>query len=237
MTYFLKIIFLPPMPRFDLPQLDFKYSELEPHIDTKTMEVHHTKHHAAYVNGLNNLSDAVPASLSLQDLLNGLMNNDGIKPGDKEILLKFGGGHYNHSIFWAFLSKNSNVSDISDILFDRIKSDFGSLEDFQKEFDQASISVFGSGWAWWVYDYEKKKSYVMSTKDQISPVMLNKHLVCLLGLDVWEHAYYLKYQNKRKEYVENFWNVVNWKTVSLIHDKIVQKGEFLQITDNGYIKY
>ena len=189
------------MARFEIPQLDFKYSDLEPTIDTKTMETHHSKHHANYAAGLNKLSTAVPQNFSLQQLLNGLIENDGIKPDDKEILLKSGGGHYNHSIFWAFLSNKSNVSDISDILFDRIKADFQSLENFQEEFDKASIAVFGSGWAWWVYDYSAKKSYIMSTKDQINPIMLNKNLICLLGLDVWEHAYYLKYQNRRKEYV------------------------------------
>ncbi|ELA41008.1 uncharacterized protein VICG_01967 [Vittaforma corneae ATCC 50505] len=225
------------MKRFERPQLNYDYSDLEPSIDTETMRIHHTKHHQAYVDGLNKLSDAVPPKISLQNLLNGLMENEGIKPDDREILVKFGGGHYNHSLFWEYLSKGSNVSDISNFLFDRIKADFGSLEELQKRFDEASVKVFGSGWTWWVYDYSQNKSYIMTTKDQMNPIMLDKNLVCLLGLDVWEHAYYLKYQNRRAEYVQEFWNVVNWKAVSLIHDKVVLNKKTLEVTDNGYLKF
>lgn len=225
------------MTRFQRPELNYKYSDLEPYIDSETMEIHHTKHHQAYVNGLGKLSDSIPSASSLQTLLNGVVENKGISASDKEVLIQFGGGHYNHSLFWEYMAKGSNISEISDFLFDRIKADFGSLEELQERFDKASIAVFGSGWAWWVYDYSANKSYIMSTKDQLNPIMTNTDTVCLLGLDVWEHAYYLKYQNKRAEYVNAFWNVVNWKKVSLIHDNVVLNRKTLEITDNGYIKF
>lgn len=225
------------MSRFKRPELSYSYSSLEPSIDAETMEVHHTKHHEAYVTGLNKLSNAMPPGLSLYKMLAGVVDNDGIKDTDKEILFKFGGGHYNHSLFWEYLSSESGVEDISEILMDRIKTDFGSLEELQAKFDKEAVSVFGSGWAWWIYDHSQKKTRVVATKDQMNPVMQNKDAVCLLGLDVWEHAYYLKYQNKRAEYVAQFWNVVNWRKVSLIHDNLCIAGKPLEITDDGYIKF
>lgn len=225
------------MSKYSRPKLSYEYSALEPHIDTETMTIHHTKHHEAYVVGLNKISSAVPSDATLHQLLSGVMDNQALKPEDKDILIRFGGGHYNHSLFWEYLSDKSDVSHISEFLSERIKVDFGDLTNFQKQFDEASIKVFGSGWAWWVYDYETKKSSIMTTKDQVNPIMANPNLVCLLGLDVWEHAYYLKYQNKRAEYVQSFWNVVNWHTVSKIHDLIVLNGERLEITNDGYIKF
>ncbi|KAM0681775.1 hypothetical protein GINT2_000290 [Glugoides intestinalis] len=224
------------MSRFSLPQLKYEYDDLEPSIDSETMKTHHSKHHRAYVDGLNNLSEHVPATSSLHNLLNGLFENTTLTPQDKDILTRFGGGHYNHSLFWRFMSKESHLSHISELLFSRIRADFGSLESFQLQFDEASVKVFGSGWAWWVYDYAQKKSYIISTKDQVNPVMFNKDLICLLGLDVWEHAYYLKYQNRRKEYISNFWNVVNWKLVSRIHDELASNKAALELTDDGYLK-
>lgn len=224
------------MTKFSLPLLEYAYDDLEPSIDAETMKIHHTKHHQAYVDNLNKLSSAVPSELSLFKMISGLlMGNDSLSEEDKMTLLKHGGGHYNHSLFWNYMCKNSNVSEISHILEERITVDFGSLANLQEAFDKESIKVFGSGWAWWVYDYEKRKSYVTSTKDQINPVMSNPNAVCLLGLDVWEHAYYLKYQNKRAEYVKSFWNVVNWKRVSTIHDLIVLNNKKLEITAEGYI--
>ena len=226
------------MAKFSLPLLEFGYEDLEPNIDTETMIVHYTKHHQAYVDNLNKLSTEELLELSLQQMLSGVSLPDcKYSEEDKQILIKFGGGHYNHSLFWNYMGKNSSVSDISHFLKERIEVDFGSLEKLKAEFDKESIKVFGSGWAWWVYDYDKRKSYIISTKDQISPIMTNPNVVCLLGLDVWEHAYYLKYQNKRAEYVHNFWSVVNWKRVSMIHDQIVLNNLKLEITDEGYIRF
>lgn len=226
------------MSKFSLPLLEYGYEDLEPSIDTDTMIIHHTKHHQAYVDNLNKLSTPELADLSLLQLLNGVETQEcKYSSADKEILVKHGGGHYNHSLFWNYLGKNSQVSDISHFLNERIEVDFESLEKFKEAFDKESIKVFGSGWTWWVYDYNERKSYITSTKDQLNPVMKNPNTVCLLGLDVWEHAYYLKYQNKRAEYVTNFWNVVNWKRVSMIHDKIVLNNLKLEITNDGTIHF
>jgi Fe-Mn family superoxide dismutase len=226
------------MERFSLPSLEYEYNDLEPHIDTETMKIHHSRHHQAYVNNLNKLSSAVPRDLTLHGLISGIsLGKDNYNEDDRETLLKHGGGHYNHSLFWNFMGKNTSQSDISQPLNERIVQDFGSFEKLKELFDKESIKVFGSGWAWWVYDYSTKKSFVTSTKDQVNPIMSNPNLVCLLGLDVWEHAYYLKYQNKRAEYVASFWNVVNWKRVSKIHDELVLKSKKLEVTDNGHISF
>lgn len=225
------------MARFSRPRLQYDYDSLEPHIDVETMTVHHTKHHEAYVVGVNKLSDSVPGGISLHGLLSGLMSNEGLRKEDKHILMNSGGGHYNHSLFWQYMSPNSSTKDIGEFLEKRIKSDFGSLEEFRDKFDQAAATVFGSGWAWWVFDYGENRSYVTTTKDQTNPIMDNGNVVCLLGLDVWEHAYYLKFKNERKRYIDSFWNVVNWDVVSKIHDKIVLSRKFLEITDDGYIRF
>lgn len=228
------------MARFSRPRLLYDYDSLEPHIDAETMTVHHKKHHEAYVAGVNKLSDSVPENVPLHQLLSGLMSNEGLKEDDKRILMTSGGGHYNHSLFWQYMSPNSCINDMSEFLKGRIKNDFGSFDEFKDEFDRVAATVFGSGWAWWVFDYGENRSYIVGTKDQINPIMNNGNLVCLLGLDVWEHAYYLKFKNERKEYIKCFWNVVNWGLVSEIHDKIVLSSEPrqpLEITDDGYIKF
>lgn len=226
------------MSKFSLPLLEYGYEDLEPSIDTETMRIHHTKHHQAYVDNLNKLSSSVPSNLTLQQMLNGVaLESCKYSDEDKQILIKFGGGHYNHSLFWNYMSKHSSTSDISHFLEERITVDFGSLDKLKEAFDKESIKVFGSGWAWWIYDYEKRSSSIISTKDQLNPVMTNPNAICLLGLDVWEHAYYLKYQNKRVEYVNSFWNVVNWKRISIIHDQIVLNHQQLEITDDGYLRF
>ncbi|XP_077301403.1 superoxide dismutase [Mn/Fe]-like [Arctopsyche grandis] len=226
------------MSKFSLPKLEYEYDHLEPYIDAKTMEIHHTKHHQAYVDNLNKLSEDAPADLPLHQMLSGLLIQDnGIGETDKLTLLKHGGGHYNHSLFWNYMCKNSNETNCSRFLTERIKADFGSLDVLKEIFDQESIKVFGSGWAWWIYDYNLKRSYVVSTKDQINPIMTNPNAVCLLGLDVWEHAYYLKYQNKRAEYVRNFWHVVDWKLISMIYDNIVLNNKPLALENDGHIVF
>lgn len=225
------------MARFSRPKLLYDYDALEPHIDTETMKVHHTKHHEAYVAGVNKLSDSVPSEIPLHELLSGLASNEGLREDDKNTLMNHGGGHYNHSLFWQYMSPSSNTKDISEFLEERIRNDFGDIEKLRSEFGKAAATVFGSGWAWWVFDYDENRTYITCTKDQANPVMYNGSLVCLLGLDVWEHAYYLKFKNERKRYIDSFWNVVNWNLVSKIHDNIILSHKFLEISDNGYIKF
>lgn len=225
------------MARFSRPNLLYEYNALEPHIDAETMMVHHTKHHEAYVAGVNKLSSSVPSEISLHGLLSGLVSNEGLRESDKRTLMNHGGGHYNHSLFWQYMSPSSSTKDISDFLRERIENDFGSMEELKNKFGEAAATVFGSGWAWWVFDYSENKTHITFTKDQVNPIMENGNLVCLLGLDVWEHAYYLKFRNERKRYIDSFWNVVNWSLVSKIHDSIVLSHKFLEITDNGYIRF
>jgi Fe-Mn family superoxide dismutase len=192
---------------FNLPPLSFEYSALEPFIDAKTMEIHHTKHHQGYINKLNAALEGYPdfQSKGIVDLLKGW---SGVPDEIKEAVRNNGGGHHNHSLFWSILTPNQ--TEIPEGLLNAINSSFGTLDAFKEQFAQAAGSRFGSGWAWLVLEGETLK--VISTPNQDSPLM--DGLIPLLGLDVWEHAYYLNYQNKRGDYVENFWKIVNWEQVA-----------------------
>ncbi|OLS03805.1 superoxide dismutase [Tissierella creatinophila] len=192
---------------FKLPELDYAYDALEPYIDAKTMEIHHTKHHQAYINNANN---ALEGHEKLQDMdVKELLEKlDEVPKEIRTAVRNNAGGHYNHSIFWKIMSPNGGGKPDGE-LSKRIEEDLGGFEKFKEEFNKAATTRFGSGWAWLVL--ENGKLSVMSTPNQDSPVSEGKFP--LMGLDVWEHAYYLKYQNKRPDYIEAFWNVVNWKEV------------------------
>lgn len=222
---------------FKKPNLLYEYNALEPYIDTETMKFHHEKHHTAYVNGLSSLPDSMSCNTKLHDFLSNLMKNSGLSESEKEILSKHGGGHYNHSLFWEYMAPGANDTKMSSLVKDRIVNDFGSLDKFKDQFNKSSITVFGSGWCWWVYNMESKHSEIITTKDQINPIMLNKNYVCLLGLDVWEHAYYLKFQSRRAEYVETWWKVVNWELVSKIHDELAVNNKQVVLSTDGYIVF
>ena len=195
---------------FTLPDLPYTYEALEPFIDKETMIIHHDKHHAAYVKNLN---DALSGH---EDLLK-LEVNDLIADLDKipeDIRTKVrnnGGGHANHSLFWTIMSTNPNAEDRKPggALSEAINADFGNFTTFQEKFTAAGMGRFGSGWAWLVV--EDGKLLITDTANQDSPITVHQSPV--LGLDVWEHAYYLKYQNRRADYIENWWHVVNWKKV------------------------
>jgi len=193
---------------FELPALPYASNALEPHIDARTMEIHHGKHHGGYVNKLNGaVSDTDAQGKSLEDL----MKNVSKYPG---AVRNNGGGHYNHSLFWTILSPNGGGSP-SGSLADAIDKKFGSFDKFKEEFSSAAATRFGSGWAWLIVT-DSGDLEVCSTPNQDNPVMdvADCKGTPILGLDVWEHAYYLKYQNLRPEYVKAFWNVVNWEEVS-----------------------
>ncbi|KAI7152266.1 Superoxide dismutase [Hortaea werneckii] len=195
---------------YQLPPLPYSYDALEPHFDAETMEIHHSRHHQTYVNTLN-------AALEGHDELRALAVDDLITkldqvPQDKRTAVRnHGGGHSNHSFFWKNLKLGTTIS--SD-LQTAIEKDFGSLEAFQQEFERRATTVFGSGWAWLVKTTEGPLK-IVTTKDQDSPLMgeaiAGASGVPILGLDVWEHAYYLKYRNKRPDYIKAFWEVVNWE--------------------------
>ena len=193
-----------PYP-FKLPELPYPYDALEPHIDARTMEIHHTKHHGGYVNNLN-------AAIEKYDYLHkyeaeDLVKNVAALPEDiRAAVQNNGGGHLNHSLFWEVIAPGGSNTPTGK-LAEAIDATFGSFETFKEKFSKAAATRFGSGWAWLALD-AFGKLHVFSTPNQDNPVMQN--FIPVLGLDVWEHAYYLKYQNRRPEYIQAFWNVVNF---------------------------
>jgi Fe-Mn family superoxide dismutase len=193
----------------ELPDLGYASDALEPHIDAKTMEIHHDKHHAAYVAGLNGALEGLDklASKSVEDLLKGIGD---VPEAKRQAVINHGGGHANHSLFWKLLAPGGAKSPSGD-LANAIDTAFGSFDAFKEKFETAAKTRFGSGWAWLVKD-SKGGLEVLSTANQDSPLMNGQ--TPILGLDVWEHAYYLNYQNRRPDYVSAFWNVVNWDEVT-----------------------
>jgi Fe-Mn family superoxide dismutase len=194
---------------FTLPPLPYDYSALEPHIDTQTMQIHHDKHHAAYVNNLNAALEGHPnlASQSIEDILRNI--ND-VPEAARQAVINNGGGHANHTMFWEIMGPNGG-GEPSGALGDAISQAFGSFADLKTKVNDAGVKRFGSGWSWLVSDGSGKLQ-VISTANQDSPLM--QGLTPLLGVDVWEHAYYLKYQNLRPKYLEAWWNTVNWAEVA-----------------------
>jgi Fe-Mn family superoxide dismutase len=195
------------MKKHTLPQLPYSYDALEPYIDARTMEIHHTKHHQTYVDKLNLALEKYPNlfDLSLEKLLS---NIDSVPQDIRQAVINHGGGHYNHSLFWNIMGPNTKKIPKGRILTD-IEKKWGSFDNFKNEFTKAAVNLFGSGWAWLVI--KSGSLEICTTPNQNSVLMENKFP--LLGIDVWEHAYYLKYQNKRQDYVEAWWNVVDWQKV------------------------
>jgi len=194
---------------FTLPALPYGYDALEPHIDARTMEIHHTKHHQAYVNNLNAALEKAPQleGKSLDDLMK---NINSVPDAVRTAVRNNGGGHWNHSQFWEWMGPKRG-GEPSGRLADAIKSSFGDFAKFKEQFAAAATGRFGSGWAWLIDDGNGKLS-ITSTPNQDNPLMEGKKAI--LGLDVWEHAYYLKYQNRRPDYIGAWWNVVNWDAVA-----------------------
>jgi len=193
---------------FTLPALPYANDALEPHIDARTMEIHHTKHHQTYVNNLNAAVEKAPElqGKSLDDLMRGI---NGVPEAVRAAVRNNGGGHWNHSLFWQIMGPGKG-GEPSGKLADAIKSAFGDFSKFKEQFAAAGTGRFGSGWAWLLNDGGKLS--IMSTPNQDNPLMEGKNAI--LGLDVWEHAYYLKYQNKRPDYIAAWWNVVDWAAVA-----------------------
>ena len=192
---------------FSLPNLPYAFNALEPHVDARTMEIHHDKHHAAYVNNLNAaIAGTEHEGKDLEDLLAHISK---LSPAVRNN----GGGHWNHSMFWEIMSPNGGGAPDGD-LASKINKNFGSFEEMQKQFAAAAATRFGSGWAWLCVD-GNDDLFITSTPNQDNPLMdvADKQGRPILGLDVWEHAYYLHYQNRRPDYVSAWWNVVNWEEV------------------------
>ncbi len=193
---------------FELPKLSYAYDALEPYIDARTMEIHHTKHHQAYITNLNGAIEKAPelAGKSLEELLGNL---NAVPEAVRTVVRNHGGGTYNHNLFWNYMAPKAGGAPRGE-LAKAIDAAFGSFEAFKDEFTKAAIGRFGSGWAWLV----KKGSglAVVSTANQDNPI--SEGMTPILGIDVWEHAYYLLYQNRRPDYVAAWWNVVNWDVVA-----------------------
>ncbi len=198
-----------------LPALPYDFGALEPHIDTQTMQIHHDKHHQAYITNLNNALNKHPELLSqsLEDLLRGISS---IPEDIRTAVRNHGGGHHNHSLFWTIMAPagKGGGGEPSGALADAITRTFGDYAKFKEQLSAAATSQFGSGWAWLTVSNGKLE--IAARPNQDSPLMENK--TPILGLDVWEHAYYLKYQNRRPDYVTAWWNVVNWREVGRRYD-------------------
>lgn len=197
-----------------LPPLPYDKAALEPHIDAMTMEIHHGKHHNAYVTNLNNAiaGKADLEALSIEDLCKKI---NSVPEDIRTAVRNNGGGHYNHSLFWTLMAPNAGGAPSGEVA-DAINSTFGSFDAFKEAFGKAGVGRFGSGWAWLVV--KDGKLAITSTPNQDNPLMDNSGTP-ILGCDVWEHAYYLKYQNKRPDYIAAWWNVVNWQKVAELYAK------------------
>ncbi len=205
---------------FSLPKLEYKYSDLVSAIDSVTMRIHHSKHHQGYVNKLNKaLENTQDSTSTLEDLfLNIDSKNDAIRNN--------AGGHYNHTLFWQILSPKTTKMTIE--LEMAIVKSFGNIENFKNELNKAASTQFGSGWAWLIVTPDKKL-VICSTPNQNNPLMIDSETkgIPILGIDVWEHAYYLKYQNKRGDYLSAIWEIINWENVSKFYGEAINNSELL----------
>ncbi len=202
----------------ELPALPYGYDALEPYIDAQTMEIHHTKHHGGYVNKLNAALESYPhlQAYTLEDLLRNL---ESVPEAIRTAVRNNGGGHANHSLFWEIMGPGGG-GEPGGALREALEKTFGSVEKFRETFSNAAATRFGSGWAWLVVT-PFGELQVYSTPNQDSPLMRGH--IPILGLDVWEHAYYLKYQNRRPEYIQNWWNVVNWDAVAARYEAALER--------------
>ncbi|MEK7508100.1 MAG: superoxide dismutase [Patescibacteria group bacterium] len=215
--------------KFELPKLSYGYDALEPYIDARTMEIHHAKHHQAYIDKLNEALEKHPElnERSIEELLERI---ESIPEDIRTAVRNHGGGHYNHSHFWRIMAPHGKEGggEPGGMLSETIIEKFGSFADFKKSFNASVTGVFGSGWAWLVIDGKtgdkrqetskiEKKLKIITTPNQDCPI--SQGLTPILGLDIWEHAYYLKYQNKRQEYIASWWNIVNWPEVERNFEK------------------
>ncbi len=201
---------------FELPALPYAFDALEPYIDAMTMEIHHDRHHAAYTNNLNAaIKDTPTEKLTIESILHDISKYPAAVRNN-------GGGFYNHNLFWTLMKKNGGGTPTGDLM-KAIEKSFGSFDKMKEDFNKAAVSRFGSGWAWLIY--HEGGLVITSTPNQDCPLMdiADVKGTPVLGLDVWEHAYYLKYQNKRPDYVNNFWNVVNWDQAAEYYHQALKK--------------
>ncbi len=199
---------------FELPKLDYDYGALEPFIDLTTMTIHHSKHHQAYITKLNEAVAKTP-ELQHKSLMDLITNINSLPESARTVVRNHGGGHFNHSFFWKLMSPLAKSSKAGESLLTAINAKWGSFDNFKVEFAKSATGVFGSGWAWVVKDKENNLS-IITTPNQDCPIMdiMLQPSKPIMGIDVWEHAYYLKHQNKRADYINDFWNVIDWTQVT-----------------------
>lgn len=202
--------------KYTIPDLPYAYDALEPYVDTETMKIHHTKHHQTYVDKLNESIESSSEKIEDAPIETILAHLESLPKDVQQKIKNFGGGHYNHSIFWEMLSPNKDQSP-EGILREHIEKNFESFEKFKEQFTKSAVGLFGSGWAWLVY--KDNALHIITTQNQDSPI--NEGVTPLLGIDVWEHAYYLKFQNKRADFIESWWHVVNWRRVEELFKKML----------------
>ena len=204
---------------FELPKLDYDYAALEPFIDTTTMQIHHDKHHQAYVTKLNEAIEKAP-ELKGRSLMELITHINDMPESVRSAIRNHGGGHWNHSFFWKLMSPNAKTSVMSDNLRMAMEAKWQNMDNLKTEFNKAATGVFGSGWAWVIKDQSNALSIVTSP-NQDNPVMdiAAQRGKPIMGIDVWEHAYYLKHQNKRADYIADFWNVIDWNQASKWYDE------------------
>lgn len=202
---------------FSLPKLSYEYGAMQPFIDKETMEIHHSKHHQAYVTNLNKALEGKTNTKNIEELLKSISKED-------TALRNNGGGHFNHTLFWEWLKPNpENKPNLPDgAIAEAIKNDFVSFEAFEKQFTEAAMKRFGSGWAWLYVENRKLKVGSTANQDNLLMPFCELKGEAVLGIDVWEHAYYLKYQNRRAEYIKNFFSLINWQKVNLLYSKITK---------------
>ncbi len=208
------------MSYYELPKLPYSYDALEPYIDAKTVEIHYTKHHQTYLNNLYNIlkdHKNIAQGKSIEMLLTDINE---IPEAIRQQIISQGGGYANHNLYWSILSPNGGGQPTGKLL-QALNDRFGSFNNFKEELGKASIGVFGSGYGWLVIDNDSKEMEIIQTKNQDSPYSINKSP--LVVIDVWEHAYYLQYQNRRPDYVDRFFNIINWDEVSRRYDEIMNK--------------
>lgn len=225
------------MTVFSLPPLNYDYKSLNPHIDTQTMQLHHDLHHQAYINNLN--KEIADSGFYKDASLNEIILNVAKDEENKSYttIRNNAGGHYNHSLFWLMMSPKSDVKDIDKELMNMINESFDNFDAMKEKFNETAKTVFGSGWAWLCYNICDKKLEIHSSKNQDNPAMFNSSCLPILCIDVWEHAYYLKYQNKRVDYIAAFWNIIDWANVSQFFLKYAKEGRLVEVNDDGTVDF